>query len=496
MEIPFTHSGSEALPFVEPELLMASFAVDGTPETRNDVWIRILGDLPEPWIRLSNEEQERAAQFVEDAVRGLLVTNEFFLLQDEEDESLPLLLNFLPVQARTGDRTRVTAVMVTGEVLREPDTWMQSQTQRNRIETLGRMTMGIVHDFNNLLSGILGYTELLKASGTEKEPISVQREYLETIERAALDGAALIRKIQQYIRQEQQTQFELIDLGVLIHDCVSLTRPYWFNEPRRKGIAIVVDVQREDTPQILGSGTELREVFINLILNAVQALPKGGSVAINLRASEEGDVLVDVSDTGTGMPAHVLDRIFEPLYTTKGDRGSGMGLAVSYGIVQEHEGRIDVSSEVGHGTRFELSFPAASASTTRAKAETPEAAAPPSTVLVVDDEPMVRSLLTKLLSRRGHDIVAAASGPEALDVLSQGHTEIDIVFTDHGMPEMNGRQFAERVRRAYPSMPIVLLTGDTEVGDPDEIIDFVVAKPFKLDQLDAAIRNLLERDAP
>lgn len=492
MEIPLSRSGPEPLPYVEPELLMSSFSVDGTPVFRNDVWIRILGDMPEPWHRLSEDEQERAQKFLKDAARGLLVTNEFFLLPEPSDESLPLLLNFLPVRTQSADRPQVTAVMVTGEVLREPDTWMQNQTQRNRIETLGRMTMGIAHDFNNLLSGILGYTELLKASSDEDESIATQREYLDTIERAALDGAALIRKIQQYIRREQQTQFEPIDLGGLIHDCVSLTRPYWFNEPRRKGISIEVDLHLHETPPISGSGTELREVFINLLLNAVQAMPHGGRVIIETHLNNQGHVQVDVADTGTGMASHVRDRIFEPLFTTKGAKGSGMGLAVSYGIVQEHEGRIDVTSEPGKGTRFTLTFPPASTSSAGATDDEPEPAAAPARVLVVDDEPMVRSLLTKLLSRRGHDVTSVPSGPAALELLDEQHAAVDIIFTDHGMPDMNGRQLAELIRAKYPAIPIVLLTGDTEVGDPDEIVDVVLGKPFKLDQLDAAIRDLLD----
>ncbi len=495
MEFPLARSGAEPLPHVEPELLMASFSNDGSPSFRNDFWKRILGDLPEPWIQLAEDERERAAGFVTDAARGLLFTNEFFLLPDAADEPLPLLLNFLPVHAKVNDQAKVTAVMVTGEVLREPDTWMQNQTQRNRIETLGRMTMGIVHDFNNLLSGILGYTELLKASGEENEPIATQREYLETIERAALDGAALIRKIQQYIRREQQTQFEPIDLCGLIQECVSLTRPYWFNEPRRKGIAIEVDLQLNEIPLIPGSGTELREVFINLILNAVQAMPEGGRVDIETHVSGDGTVHVDVSDTGSGMPAHVRDRIFEPLFTTKGAKGSGMGLAVSYGIVQEHEGQIEVTSEPGRGTHFKLSFPTAGAASATTAADEPEAPAAPARVLVVDDEPMVRSLLTKLLSRRGHEVVAVPSGPAALDLLVEDHEDIDVMFTDHGMPEMNGRQLAERVRGLYPSLPIVLLTGDTEVGGSDEIVDIVLGKPFKLTQLDAAIRDLLDQNS-
>ncbi|MFW5955269.1 MAG: hybrid sensor histidine kinase/response regulator [Rhodothermales bacterium] len=491
MEFAASFSELDPLPHIQPDLLMATFGPDGTVASRNNVWKKILGDDVDAWARLTKDEQARASQYLLDARRGVLATNEFFLLPESADESLPLLLNFLPVHADRESRDVVSAVVVTGEVLREPDTWMQNQTQRNRIETLGRMTMGIAHDFNNLLSGILGYTELLKSSPDVPETAADRREYLETIERAALDGAALIRKIQQYIRQEQQTQFVPVDLASLIQESVSLTRPYWFNEPRRVGICIEVELDLPPTPPISGSETELREVFINLILNAVQAMPEGGVLKIASTITDDKTVEVRLRDTGVGMPEHVRKRIFEPLFTTKGARGSGMGLAVSYGIIQEHEGSIGVTSETGRGTEFTLRFPTGLAAKTPQRPEKPPARARPAHVLVVDDEPMVRSLITRLLSLRGHEVAARESGSAALELLEDSSSKFDIVITDHGMPDMNGRQLAARIRQSFPDLPIVLLTGDTEVGQADETVDMVLGKPFKLDDLDTAIGSLL-----
>ena len=481
---------AEPLPLVEPDLLMATLTPDGTPTFQNEAWIRVLGDSTDVWSDLSDEDVARTRKYTSDAASGLLVTNEFFLLSPSDDDPLPLLLSFLPVHVSTDGTAQVKAVVVSGEVLREPDTWMQNQTQRNRVETLGRMTMGIAHDFNNLLSGILGYTELLKQSSDEGEPIATQREYLRTIERAALDGASLIRKIQQYIRNEQQTQFEPLDVETLIRECISLSRPYWYNEPRRRGISIDIDLDVQSVPPILGSGTELREVFLNLILNAVQAMPKGGKLRIASTTNNNGMIRIAVEDSGDGMPEHIRRRIFEPLFTTKGERGTGMGLSVSYGIIREHEGRIEVESSPGEGTRFIISLPASSERTAVKTRKEPEASVQPARVLVVDDEPMVRSLLVKLLGRRGHEVVDASSGPAALELMTGG-ARFDIIFTDHGMPDMNGRQFAAAVRSLPYTGPIVLLTGDTEVGDSDDVIDLVLGKPFKLQQLDRAIRDLV-----
>ena len=483
---------AEPLPIVEPDLLMATFTPDGMPTFRNEAWVRVLGNSNDVWSDLSDEDIARTRKFTTDAAAGLLVTNEFFLLSPSDEDPLPLLLSFLPVHVAENGTAEVKAVVVSGEVLREPDTWMQNQTQRNRVETLGRMTMGIAHDFNNLLSGILGYTELLKQSADEGEPIGTQREYLRTIERAALDGASLIRKIQQYIRNEQQKQFEPLDVETLIRECVSLSRPYWYNEPRRQGISIDIDLELATVPPILGSGTELREVFLNLILNAVQAMPDGGKLRIASQDEGNGLIRVTVEDSGGGMPEHVRRRIFEPLFTTKGERGTGMGLSVSYGIIREHDGRIEVESAPGEGTRFNISLPASAEDAAVKSRKEPESAVQPARVLVVDDEPMVRSLLVKLLGRRGHDVVDASSGPQALELISGG-TDFDIIFTDHGMPDMNGRQFAKALRALPFTDLVVLLTGDTEVGDSDDIIDLVLGKPFKLQQLDKAIRDLVVR---
>ena len=481
----------QSLPHFEPELLVATYSVAGEPIYRNEAWHNVLG---RNWSRLSDEDQERAAQYLGEAARGSLVTNQFFMvIVPGRDEALPVLLNFLPVHLPTGGgATRIAAISLTGEVLREPDTWTQSQTQRNRLETLGRMTMGIAHDFNNLLSGILGYTELLKSYAAEEIRDATLSEHLRTIERAALDGAALIRKIQQYIRQEKQTHFTPLDIPTLIQDCVSLTRPYWYNEPRRQGISIEVSQDFDDVPPVMGSATELREVFLNLILNAVQAMPEGGTITFRTYDTEEG-VCVDVHDDGMGMSGSVRQRIFEPLYTTKGERGTGMGLAVSYGIIQEHEGTIDVDSQLGEGSTFHILLPRAEEARQERRHIIDRRPRKSARVMVVDDETMVRTILDKLLSLKGHTVTQAESGQTALRLAETN--DFDLVFTDLGMPEMNGRQLARELRARHPDLPIILLTGDTEAGEPGEEVDEVLSKPFKIDQLEATIQNILrERD--
>ncbi len=479
----------ESFPHLEPDLLIANFSPDGESLYRNEAWEDTLGS---DWSRMASEDRLRAAQFLEEAGHGSLVTSQFFMLQDPANsDPLPLLLNFLPVHVPSdAGAPAIGAVTVTGEVLREPASWTQSQTQRNRLETLGRMTMGIAHDFNNLLSGILGYTELLKNYAEDDLADRMLVEHLGTVEQAALDGAALIRKIQQYIRQERQTHFAPFDIPTLIQDCIALTRPYWYNEPRRQGIAIEVEQDYDDVPPVMGSATELREVFLNLILNAVQAMPNGGRLVFRTDETRKG-IRIRVKDTGVGMSESVRTRIFEPLYTTKGERGTGMGLAVSYGIIQEHDGTITVKSHLGEGTLFEIILPPAEDARQERTSKPEEAIGTKARVLVVDDEEMVRNILVKLLSLKGHDVTAVASASSAISTLQQ--QAFDVVFTDLGMPEMNGRQLAHAIRREYHDVPIVLLSGDTDVGEPGDDVDVVLAKPFKIAQLESTIQELLGR---
>lgn len=485
-EYPSSSSGIEIFQSVEPQLLFATFSSDARPVFRNPYWVDVFGNYEYAWTRLPEEDRALLDNCIEEAAAGLLVSNELVQVPvPDRDEPLPVLLNFFPVHDTAH---KIVAITVTGEILAEPTSWTASQTHRHRLESLGRMTMGIAHDVNNLLSTVLGYSELIRAEFPIDDTDRIS-EHLRMIEQAALDGASLIAKIQAYVRKEKVTHFELLDLPKLVQDCVALTRPYWFNEARRQGITIEINLDLNEVPPIFGSAAELREVFVNLFLNAVQAMPDGGSIDVTTSLEPEKGIVITVTDTGTGMSESVRRRIFEPQFTTKGEHGSGMGLAVSYGIVQTHEGQITVASQPGKGTRFEIVFPAKEGVVAKRPSEKSPVPVQSVRILVVDDDEKVRSVLVKLLSLKGHAIEQAASGYEALEILEG--KQFDIVFTDLGMPEMNGRQLAADIRHRYPALPIILLTGDTEIGEEDENIDCILGKPFRLDHLQTAIEKLV-----
>ncbi|HEX8297943.1 MAG TPA: ATP-binding protein, partial [Rubricoccaceae bacterium] len=263
----------------------------------------------------------------------------------------------------------------------------------------------------------------------------------------------------------------------------------------------------QPTPSIPGTPTELREVLVNLVLNAVQAMPTGGTLRV-ATAPTPGGVTVEVADTGEGMSERVQRRIFEPLYTTKGAAGTGMGLTVSQGIVQEHNGRIEVQSAPGKGTRFRLVFPLAAEAPAPVASPSPEPLARPGAsrplggagrsatastrplrILVVDDEPMVRLVTTKLLQMRGHTVDDVDGGQAALDSLDG--VVYDLVVTDLSMPGMSGRELAAEIRARFPELPVVLLTGDTDVRAEGSDVTEVVRKPFQIDALEAVVQRVV-----
>ena len=482
-------SSTDVLPLLAPELLAATATAEGERLGSNAAWDAVFG-RNELWECLAPEDRRFAGEYLAEAAAGSLVTHQVFLVaRHHQDLPAPVLLNFLPVHlpdAEIGKRP----VVITGEVLQEPQRWTIDQTKRRRMELLGQMAMGIAHDFNNLLTSILGHVELM-TSDPHTRPDA--RDQLSTVRRAALDGAALVRKIQRYIRHENERRFSLLDLSDLVEEVASLTRPYWFNEPRRQGIAIRLKKSLEPVPPLLGDEAELREVFVNLILNAVQAMPEGGTLTLSTYVADD-HVVAEVRDTGMGMTEATRQRIFEPLFTTKGEDGTGMGLSVSYGIVKEHDGTIEVESAAGAGTSFLLRFPARSAAT--ADAADRELAPSPGVhndasyrILVVDDEPMVRTVTGKLLRLRGHDVEEASGGVEALEKLADH--PFDLVVTDLGMPEMSGNELAYRIRQHHPHLRIVLLTGHTDAEDQSEYVNVIVKKPFQIDALDATIHRVL-----
>ncbi|MGB3545150.1 hybrid sensor histidine kinase/response regulator [Rubrivirga sp.] len=476
-----------SLPFIAPEMLSVLISPSGRQLDANEAWLSVFGN--DLWGRLPPEDARFAQEHTTEAIRGGQVLHQVYLVPSRGDEPIPVLLHFHPIREPDLEPGRFP-VMVTGEVMREPVSWAAEQTRRRRMEMLGRMSMGIAHDFNNLLTAVVGHAELLRSDLVHLQAAADAHGHLRALEQAARDGASLVRKIQGYIRDEKKERAEPVLLHEIAEEVLTLTRPYWYNEPRRQGIAIRVESELRPVPPIMGTPTELREVLVNLVLNAVQAMPAGGTLSLRTARSGTSAAAVQIADTGVGMTESVRRRIFEPLFTTKGQAGTGMGLTMSQGIVQEHNGRIEVESAPGRGTLFRLVFPFSHDTpkpASKVARVLEDAPADGLRILVVDDEMMVRTVTTKLLRLRGHTVESADGGPAALEVLGDDDA-FDIVITDLSMPDMSGRELAAAIRLRHPGLPVLLLTGDTDAESAD--VDAVVKKPFELDDLVAVVRRV------
>jgi signal transduction histidine kinase/DNA-binding response OmpR family regulator len=367
--------------------------------------------------------------------------------------------------------------------------------QAERLRALGEMAAGVAHDFNNLLAVILGRTELMLPATSD--PMLLRN--LTTIRQAALDGAQTVRRIQEFTRTRRTRPFGRVDVGGLLDDVVDLTRPRWEGEAQSRGLRYEVGVERASLPSVAGLPEELREVFTNLVVNALEAMPTGGR--FTFRATQaDGWVVVAAEDTGHGMAEEVRRRVFEPFFTTKGIRGTGLGLAVAWGIVTRHGGTIEVESEIGRGTRFVVRLPVGAIG----QGSEDDGAAPvgqpcrSARVLLIEDEPPVREVMREMLEAGGYAVVVAASGAEGL-AISQAEP-VELVLTDVSMPEMSGWDVAAKLCERFPDLPVGFLTGWGDRLDPDELarhgVRFVLAKPIDQRSLVRQVATTLESTTP
>jgi signal transduction histidine kinase/CheY-like chemotaxis protein len=379
----------------------------------------------------------------------------------------------------------------------------QTIMQQERLRALGQMASGIAHDINNALSPVALYTEIL----LETEPnISAQtRKYLETTQRSVEDVAHTVSRMREFYRQQEpQLVLSSVDLSKLAKQVLDLTQARWMDMPQQRGIVIQV---RQDLPAglppVAGVESEIREALTNLVFNAVDAMPDGGT--LTLRAKRAGDgsktpyVALEVTDTGAGMSETTRRRCLEPFFTTKGERGTGLGLAMVYGIAQRHNAEIEIESALGDGTTIRLLFP--EATLTPAGSTQDQDSGPALTrlrVLVVDDDPLLIKSLRDALETDGHLVTTANGGKEGIDIFQRSISSGErfaLVITDLGMPYIDGRKVSSAVKAASPHTPVVLLTGWgqrlTEQGDIPPHVDRVLNKPPKLRELRAALKELV-----
>jgi PAS domain S-box-containing protein len=383
----------------------------------------------------------------------------------------------------------------------------QTVMQQERLRALGQMASGIAHDINNALSPAALYVQSLlerdRTLGAEA------RNYLVITQRAIEDVADTVGRMREFYRpREPQLTLVPVDLNVVLQQVVDLTRARWSDMPQERGI--LIRMQREfaaQLPTILGAENEIRDALTNLVLNAVDAMPEGGTLTLRSRSDSTTPALgtdtstatlvsVEVCDTGIGMSEAVRIRCLEPFFTTKGERGTGLGLPMVYGMIQRHSAELEIDSEPGSGTTVRLIFPVAATSAAAVSAANVRPLKR-LRILVVDDDPLVLQSVQETLEQDGHLIGVADGGQAGIDefcAAQQRGVPFDALVTDLGMPHIDGRTVAAAIKSRAPTTPVILLTGWGHhlraENDLPQHVDRVLSKPPKLDELRAALAEL------
>jgi signal transduction histidine kinase/CheY-like chemotaxis protein len=360
------------------------------------------------------------------------------------------------------------------------------------LRALGETVGGLAHNFNNSLAAILAYTELmLRESESE-----AARRRLMVIRDVALEASATVRKLQEFVSRQPQVAFGPVGLPAVIAEALELTAPRWRDEAERKGTVIAVTQDMEALPPVEGNAFELRDALVRLINNAVDAMPRGGSLAIRAASEASGWVVVEVRDSGIGMSEEMRRRLAEHARGLQ----SGQGLAHVYDIVERHGGSVAIDSEIGKGTTVRLRLHASRFQIIPASEGPAERQTPPeqaARVLLVDDDPRLLTVLSDVLRSEGHAITIAANGEEALAVFDPAAH--DVVITDLGMPRMNGWEVAERIKTRSPATAVFILTGWGEgvsAHESMQFVDRVIAKPVSAEALLEQLAGLTRSRVP
>ena len=381
---------------------------------------------------------------------------------------------------------------------REAEAQREALAQSEKLRALGQMASGIAHDLNQSLMLVAAYGDLARAALQQPNvDLNEVRKLVTTTTQAALDGGETVKRLLLFTRAPFDAERQAFDLTAVARDAVQLTAPRWRDAAQAEGRPISLHIESSADPIVEGSAGRMREVLTNLIFNAVDAMPRGGSIRITVGV-ENGTAVLSIRDSGVGMTPELQARIFEPFFTTKGASGTGLGLAMVFGIVEQHGGRIDVQSAPGMGTTFRISLPSCTATAVPAGAAVREAPAVrgttrPLSVLAVDDEPAMTQAVVRMLRPSGHHVTVAASGEEAINKLSSAH--FDVIVSDMGMGAgMNGWELANVVRARWPGVRFVLATGWGAAIETAEAqakgVQAVLAKPYRPADLEQVLASL------
>ncbi len=385
--------------------------------------------------------------------------------------------------------------------------------QQERLRALGQMASGVAHDVNNALSPIVAYSELLLSTLPDLPEVS--KHYLQTINQAGGDIAQIVARMREfYRRRSDEEQLTQVNINKVIEEVIELTRPRWRDLSQRQGISINVQCKLEPEPFLLHSDAgELREALINLVFNAVDAMPQGGTITFVTRSisgpvseergASERQLQVEVKDNGFGMDEKTRQRCLEPFFSTKAQRGgTGLGLAMVYGMMQRHDGIIEIDSAPGRGTCVRLIFPIQERPPQTVPGTSPQVKPKRSLhILCIDDDAQVRQLLDDCLTHFNHRVMVASGGEHGMELFRTAmlkNQPYEVVITDLGMPKMDGHQVARTIKAESPNTPIIMMTGwgtiMREEGETASEVDAVIGKPPRMQELNDLLLRVTASD--
>jgi signal transduction histidine kinase/CheY-like chemotaxis protein len=376
--------------------------------------------------------------------------------------------------------------------------------QQERLRALGQMAGGIAHDINNAISPAAMYIETLLEQDKTLNPRA--RERLTIVQQAIAAVVQTVARLREFCRpREAQAAREAVDLNEVIRQSAALTRARWETMAQGRGIAIKTELDLADgLPTVLGSESEIRDAVVNLIFNAVDAMPGGGTITLQTRALGTG-ASIEVRDTGIGMDEHTRRRCLEPFFSTKGEHGNGLGLAMVYGMLKRHGGEIEILSELDRGTTMRLLFSADGTREERQLSTAPPqgastGASTGARILLADDDPMLLESLRATLEADGHHVMTADDGQSAIDAFEaadKAGAPFAVVITDFVMPIVDGRKVSTAVNQMRPGTPVIMLTawGNRMRAQDDTLpyVDHIMAKPANLAELRTTLERLLPR---
>ena len=385
--------------------------------------------------------------------------------------------------------------------------------QQERLRALGQMASGVAHDVNNALSPIVAYSELLLSTLPDLPEVS--KHYLQTINQAGGDIAQIVARMREFYRRRSDAeQLTQVNINKVIEEVIELTRPRWRDLSQRQGISINVQCELEPEPSLLHSDAgELREALINLVFNAVDAMPQGGTITFVTRSisgpvseesgASERQLQVEVKDNGFGMDEKTRQHCLEPFFSTKAQRGgTGLGLAMVYGMMQRHDGIIEIDSAPGRGTCVRLIFPIQEKPSQTVRGTSPQVKPKRSLhILCIDDDAQVRQLLDDCLTHFNHRVMVASGGEHGMELFRTAmlkNQPYEVVITDLGMPKMDGHQVARTIKAESPNTPIIMMTGwgtiMREEGETASEVDAVIGKPPRMQELNDLLLRVTASD--